>query len=302
MNGRRTGDTVSIDGGYQHRAMNSANPVQRFWHQTKRLLISELLPPARVDFVIDVGCGSGVITSYLGERAGQAVGIDGNPVAIDYARREFERENVTFMQTLADERLKLDAPPSKVYCMELIEHVYFEQGVTLLRNLRAVSQPGARMLLTTPNYRSLWPVIEWALDRYTDAPELGNQQHVTHYTAGRLRELAAAGGWDVEQVRTASFLAPWVAPLSWGLARFVHSVEVKARWAPGSILVGVLRARGAGESGAPAIEIAVSGDRVVRVRPGFDAGTLAGVVRADMGVPRRRRAHAACVKKADSGR
>ena len=35
----------------------------------------------------------------------------------------------------------------------------------------------------------------------------------------------------------------------------------------------------AAESGAPAIEIAVSGNRVVRVRPGFDAGTLAGVVR-----------------------
>ena len=33
------------------------------------------------------------------------------------------------------------------------------------------------------------------------------------------------------------------------------------------------------ELAASAIEIAVSGDRVVRVRPGFDAGTLAGVVR-----------------------
>lgn len=243
---RRTGDTVVIDGGYQHRAMDSGNAVQRFWHHTKKLLIAELLPPDPDDFVIDVGCGSGVITSHLGGLAGKAAGIDGNPLAHEYAVEHFQKGNVSFIKALVDENLALPAPPDKIYCLELIEHIHPEQGLALLRNLRAMSAPGARMLLTTPNYRSLWPVIEWALDRLTSAPQLDGHQHVAHYHPGRLSALAAAGGWEVEDMRTVSFLAPWLAPASWRLATRAHELESKAGWIPGAIVAGVFRAGGDG--------------------------------------------------------
>jgi hypothetical protein len=39
------------------------------------------------------------------------------------------------------------------------------------------------------------------------------------------------------------------------------------------------------DSGVPAIEIAVRGNRLIRVSPGFDASTLAAVVRVLEGVP-----------------
>lgn len=62
MTWRRTGDTIAIDGGYQYRALTEGYRVQRFWHYSKTLAIQEFLPPQSTDRIIDVGCGSGVIT------------------------------------------------------------------------------------------------------------------------------------------------------------------------------------------------------------------------------------------------
>ena len=39
---RRTGDTVAIDGGYQHRALTKGPAPQRFWHHAKTLAIARL--------------------------------------------------------------------------------------------------------------------------------------------------------------------------------------------------------------------------------------------------------------------
>lgn len=236
---RRTGDTVAIDGGYQHRAMYSGNAVQRFWHHTKRLVIEDLLLPDAGDFVIDVGCGSGVITAYLGHHANRVLGIDGNRLAVEYARSHFSSGNVSFLQALVDEKLELPIPPDKIYCLELIEHLYDDQCLALLRNLRRISAPGARLLLTTPNYHSFWPAIEWAMDRFTTAPQLDGHQHVTHFTPSTLVGLAHASGWETQTLQTVSLLAPWLAPLGWRLAMRVHNFEKAARYLPGSIIVGV---------------------------------------------------------------
>lgn len=242
-NTRRLGDTIRIDGGYQHRAMYSKNAIQRFWHHTKFLIINELLPPKQPDFVIDVGCGSGVITSYLGKYSRKVLGIDCNSLAISYARRHFKSENVDFIEALVDENLILPEQPVKVYCLELIEHIFYEQALMMLRNIRNLSAQGVMMLITTPNYKSMWPAIEWAMDRFTSAPQMDEHQHVTRYDKKRLMELALKSGWHVKDIRTISFLSPWIAPLSWKLATTVHYIEEKTNYIPGSIIVSVLQAK-----------------------------------------------------------
>ena len=75
---RRTGDTIAIDGAYQYRALTEGNPVQRFWHEAKQLVIDRFLPPEPGDFVMDVGCGSGVIANHLAEQGAEVIAVDGN--------------------------------------------------------------------------------------------------------------------------------------------------------------------------------------------------------------------------------
>jgi len=91
---RRIGDTVKISGDYQYQALMKGNPIQRFWHYTKYLSIKKYMPPMPTDKVMDVRCGSGVVTSFLGEFGATVLGIDGNLDAIKFADQKFSNPKV----------------------------------------------------------------------------------------------------------------------------------------------------------------------------------------------------------------
>ena len=237
---RRMGDRIEIDGAYQYRALTSGNAVQRFWHRSKQLVIGEFLPPAPSDFVVDVGCGSGVISNYLGGFGADVLGVDGNDAAIEFARGQFGSENVSFVKGYVDEHIQLPRTPDKIYCLEVIEHVFLDQGVAMLRVFHDLLKPGGKALLTTPNYRSLWPIIEWGLDRHGAAAPMAEDQHVCHYNPKKLRAVCERAGFTVETLTTFCFLAPWVAPIGEGLAKAVHRAEVKLPVRLGSLLLVVL--------------------------------------------------------------
>jgi 2-polyprenyl-3-methyl-5-hydroxy-6-metoxy-1,4-benzoquinol methylase len=237
---RRFGDTVAVGGDYQHRALTEGPAVQRFWHYSKQLSIRAYLPPGPGEAVIDVGCGSGTVASFLGTFGADVLGIDGNPEAIDFARRTYAKPNVRFQKGLVDETFGSPGSLDKIYCLEVIEHVYLSQAERMLRNFHQLLKPGGKVFLTTPNYRSAWPVIEWLMDRFRLSPKMHGEQHVEFYHARKLRRLGAGCGFDVERIRTSCLLAPWLAPLSWRLAEKVHAWEaaLPLRW--GAILLCVL--------------------------------------------------------------
>src|SRR2546430_11451652 len=174
---RRTGDAISIPGDYQLRAARSANPVQRFWHAAEKIVVDEMLPPAADDFVADAGCGSGVIADYLASSGAETLGVDASAEAIGFATSEFARPNLRFVRALVDDEMTLPRPVDKFYSLEVIEHIYRPQGVAMLRSFRRLLRPGGRALITTPNYRSIWPLLEWTLDTFRLAPPTGREQH-----------------------------------------------------------------------------------------------------------------------------
>lgn len=235
--GRRTGDEVAIEGGYQHRALTAGPPVQRFWHLAKQIAIARLLPPTPGDFVLDIGCGSGVISDYLARAGANVLAVDGSADAIAFARRQYGSPQIEFRLGLVDEHFKVDRPVDKIYCLELIEHIHYPQARTLLDHARAVLRPGGQIFLTTPNYRSAWPAIEWLMDQTGTAPKLAGAQHVEFYHAARLRRLLVESGFEVRSLTTKCGLAPWVAPLNRGLATRLQEAELASRWRLGSILV-----------------------------------------------------------------
>ena len=233
---RRVGDTVKISGDYQWRAANSPNPVQRFWHLTKKTAIDFLCPPAKDSLILDVGCGSGVIASYLSTKySAKVIGLDGNIDAVNFAKATYP--DVEFRSQLVDDDFGINLEVDSIYCLELIEHIYCPQAIKLLDNFQRLLKPGGKLFLTTPNYRSAWPIIEKAMDLFGVAPQLLEEQHVTFYNPESLQSLVRSRGFAIEAVRTNCFLAPWIAPLSLGAAKWLDSKEIKMRFPLGSIIV-----------------------------------------------------------------
>jgi 2-polyprenyl-3-methyl-5-hydroxy-6-metoxy-1,4-benzoquinol methylase len=238
---RRKGDDVQIDGAYQHRALHEGNAVQRFWHRSKRLVVDAFLPPEDGDYVMDVGCGAGTVSGYLGESGAIVVGLDGNTEAVEFATGQYGAPNVTFQEALVDDAFEAPRPVDKIYSMEVIEHIYLDQGEAMLANFARILRPGGRVLLTTPNYRSLWPLIEWTMDRLRLAPPLAAAQHVEHYRRAKLLAVARRAGLTVELCRSSCFLSPWIAPVSSTAARTLHGWELRSPVLVGSILACVFR-------------------------------------------------------------
>src|SRR5215831_11721117 len=123
---RREGDAIRIGGDYQARALRSDRAAQCFWHEAKFRLIERVAMPGKHDRVLDAGCGSGTISHFLSLHAGEVVGIDSNPSAIDFASGAYKAPNLQFRLGQFDD-LVGEKPFDKIYSIEVIEHLYEHQ-------------------------------------------------------------------------------------------------------------------------------------------------------------------------------
>lgn len=221
---RREGDAIQISGDYQARALKSDRAAQRFWHEAKFRLIERIAMPGKHDRVLDAGCGSGTISHFLSLHAGEVVGIDSNRSAIDYAISAYRSPNLDFRLGQFEDLVR-DKPFDRIYCIEVIEHLYEQQVADVLSLFYNLTNPGGQLFLTTPNYRSAWPIIEWALDRVGLAATMDEVQHVTHFTKRKLAATCDRAGWRVRHIGTFNGLAPFLAPISRRLALGTEKVE-----------------------------------------------------------------------------
>ena len=221
---RREGDAIHIRGDYQARALQSDRAAQRFWHEAKFRLIERIAMPGKHERVLDAGCGSGTISYFLSQHAGAVVGIDSNPSAIAYASDAYKAPNLQFRLGQFDD-LMGEKPFDKIYSIEVVEHLYEDQVADVLSLFYKLANPGAQLFITTPNYRSAWPIIEWLLDRFGLVAKLDEAQHVTHFTKRRLVAMCERAGWTVRHTGTFNGLAPFLAPFSRRLALGLEQIE-----------------------------------------------------------------------------
>jgi ubiquinone/menaquinone biosynthesis C-methylase UbiE len=169
-----------------------------------------MLPPTADSLALDAAAGSGLLTWRFRHR---------NIVSADMrvtACRAIKTHTPDARAAAAD----VDSLPfrsgtfAQIYFLEVIEHLTMDSGERALRELRRVARPGARCLITTPNYHSYWVVLEWLIDRLRLTPRLGGAQHVSHYDRRMLGEAARSAGWTTLRLGSFNHLAPLVSILS----------------------------------------------------------------------------------------
>jgi 2-polyprenyl-3-methyl-5-hydroxy-6-metoxy-1,4-benzoquinol methylase len=197
---------------YQRRA-----GARFFWHDLKFRAVAARLEGAGK--VLDVGCGPGTfIGNYLD--GVDCLGIDFSAPQIDYAHRRYGTAGHRFStQALSG----LDACFDAITMIELIEHLPPAEARRLLAEARGLLSPDGRLVVTTPNYRSLWPVIEWGVNLVSSVRY--EQQHINTYGRGRLAAELAEAGYGAVTVGTAVGLAPFAAVFGRRPAQWLDAVE-----------------------------------------------------------------------------
>jgi 2-polyprenyl-3-methyl-5-hydroxy-6-metoxy-1,4-benzoquinol methylase len=234
----RQGDKISIPGSYQYDAYYNGPRMQRFWHYTRLKESETSLNISASDIVLDIGCGSGLLASFIASKNNVPVlAIDANKSAIDFCKSAYQLSNLSFEERTIDEIIFEENSFTKIVLLEVIEHITNGQAIKLLETIQRLLKPGGLLVISTPNKRSLWPAIEFLMDKFKLAPRMNKDQHEILYSSEQLSKLAANAGLKCVSKKTLLFLSPWTALLNWKLGLSVHRLEMKFKCRWGALLL-----------------------------------------------------------------
>lgn len=206
--------------GYYDRIFDERAGVQSKWHHLKFDRIRDAIHGCRRH--LDIGCSAGTFIGTLGQDQ-SSVGIDLAEAQIAFARQRHGAPQRRFDVVPAGPLPFADGEFDAVTVVELVEHLSPADNLVLLREAARVLQPGGRLVVSTPNYGSLWPLLERLVNRLGEVDY--SDQHITHYTRRSLVALMTDAG--LRDVRVEGYLlaAPFVAPIGWDFADRIAALE-----------------------------------------------------------------------------
>jgi 2-polyprenyl-3-methyl-5-hydroxy-6-metoxy-1,4-benzoquinol methylase len=226
-----------IPKGYYDNVLRQGNPIRRLWHVSKFERVLDYLPERPNQSILDIGCFAGTFLSLVPEhRFVRQVGVDILPDQIAYANASYgtpfrEFKHIASIRDLSSVNEKFDC----ITLIEVIEHLQVEEIRTLLDGIVDHLKPGGKLVLTTPNYASAWPLIEVVLNKVSDVSY--EEQHITKFTYFNMERKLAEIYPDlflyfntVDFKTTTHFVTPFLAGLSYDVARGLSRVVPHQKW------------------------------------------------------------------------
>jgi ubiquinone/menaquinone biosynthesis C-methylase UbiE len=240
-------DYHSVAGDYQYRALHSGHPMQRFWHRGKLLMIDQLIRPhlRAGSRLLEIGCGAGNLLLQAAVAGSYPVALDLSMQALTFVRSRLKEiqsapeapGGFTCTQAIGESLPFRDDSFDCVLLSEVIEHLKAPQ-ISIVEATRVLC-PGGRLLITTPNYRSFWPLMEWAVDRMNMAPKMAGEQHISRFHPSSLKRMLVESGLRMEYAGSIYNFSPFLSLISPEHANHQLRRELRGRSPWGMILVAV---------------------------------------------------------------
>ena len=178
--------------------------------------------------VLDVGCGNGNISRYIGSKGHDVLGIDISEATINKAISLTEMKNVRFENIAAEELIAAAETFDLVICSEVIEHL--DTPSVVIEALRALINKDGILIVTVPNgfgprelfitkplqwMKSNTPSVYGAVNSFKKAlgfsgatvqSDAENLTHVQFFTKKSLIELISKNELKLIQFRPSNFI------------------------------------------------------------------------------------------------
>src|SRR5260221_6480514 len=181
----------SIPVGFYDQVFQRNRGIQCKWHHHKfRRIVKEI---GGVSKHLDFGCGPGTLVHLLPPGV-SAVGVGIADPQIAYAEKNYASPEKQFIRIDSSRLPFPDEPFDSISCVEVVEHLELKLTREILTEFIRVLRPGGKLILTTPNYGSLWPLLEVMVNRLSDVSY--EEQHITKFKRTSLRALLEEVGFS----------------------------------------------------------------------------------------------------------
>jgi SAM-dependent methyltransferase len=212
----------NIPPGYYDEIFRRKAGVQSKWHYLKFSVAATLLSPT-ARRLVDAGCGPGTFSQVVSNDI-EYLGLDISQPQVEYATRTYGSTTRRFL--VADNQWPIANDfADAVTLLEVIEHLTVEQTNAAFSEAMRCLRPGGQLVVTTPNYHSMWPVLEAIVNHR--AKVTYEDQHINRYTRRRLREHICSAGFTNVGVGSLLLMGPFAAVFNWTAADAIDRIERK---------------------------------------------------------------------------
>jgi 2-polyprenyl-3-methyl-5-hydroxy-6-metoxy-1,4-benzoquinol methylase len=188
---------LGIKGDYQYQAINSKNYLQKNWHLNKFNLLDEIFKNEKnisSKTVLDLGTGSGNFELIFYKKFKYIIGVDYNDEALEFLKSKLESQKIDNVELITKdikyiEEIGKECLFDYIVLIDIIEHLRNEDGKNLVSKLHKLLNKNGRVIVITPNYKSMWIYIEKILDLLPLLPKFEGEQHLTKYDISSLNNL-----------------------------------------------------------------------------------------------------------------
>jgi len=206
--------------GYYDKVFKRYKGCQSAWHHIKFNFVSYKLKNTKKH--LDVGCGPGTfIGNYM--REVKAVGIDLSKKQINYAKLHYKSENNNFKISDGKRFPFKDKYFDSISIIELIEHLNKEEIDQIISESRRCLKDDGEIIITTPNYLSLWPLLEIIVNKVSELSYA--EQHISKFNYFSLKKLLIKNKFNIIKIGTFIFVSPFIAAISFKLSKIFSKIR-----------------------------------------------------------------------------
>lgn len=174
----------SIPVGYYDKMFTEGLKVNRglqfSWHYLKFKTVKEHFP--EYSSHLDIACGPGTfIGNFLDKKS---IGLDISDNQINYAKNKYSSLSSQFYIKDMNKEFNDEKNYDVITLLEFIEHISPEEVNDLLLKCMNKLNKNGKIIITTPNYRGLWLLLEKIVSFM--GPVDYKQQHINRYTKKRI--------------------------------------------------------------------------------------------------------------------
>lgn len=223
----------SIPEGYYDKIFKLKKGVQSAWHHVKFDFVFNKIKESEIH--LDVGCGPGTfIGNYM--KNSNAFGVDISKDQINYANKTYKNRKFILLN---EKKFPFrDKTFDSISLIEIIEHLEKEEVNNLLNECKRCLKDSGKIILTTPNYISFWPILELVLNKISKVNY--EHQHITKFNLFSLKKIILKHGFKSFQLGTFITISPFVAFVNFKFSKILSKFDLLDTKV-GFLLYGILK-------------------------------------------------------------